>query len=102
VSLVGVVGASLGSAVFFSVATALKHRGAGKISRVDRFRPAELLGFAAATLHHPLWLAGILADVGGLGLQVLALHIGALTVFSRSLSARCCSRSSSVTGSPGR
>jgi hypothetical protein len=80
VSLVGVVGASLGSAVFFSVATALKHRSAGKISRVDRFRPAELLGFAVATLHHPLWLAGILADVGGLGLQVLALHIGALTV----------------------
>jgi drug/metabolite transporter (DMT)-like permease len=79
-SLVGVVGASLGSAAFFSVATALKHRSAGKLTRVHRFRPAELLGFAAATLRHPLWLGGILADVGGLGLQVLALHIGALTV----------------------
>lgn len=79
-SLVGVMGASLGSAAFFSVATALKHRSAGKLPRVHRFRPAELLGFAAATLRHPLWLGGILADVGGLGLQVLALHMGALTV----------------------
>jgi drug/metabolite transporter (DMT)-like permease len=80
VSLVGVVGASLGSAAFFSVATALKHRSAGKLPHVHHFRSAELLGFAAATLRHPLWLGGILADVGGLGLQVLALHIGALTV----------------------
>jgi hypothetical protein len=79
-SLVSVVGVSLGSAAFFSVATALKHRSAGKLPRVHHFRPAELLGFAAATLRHPLWLGGILADVGGLGLQVLALHIGALTV----------------------
>lgn len=79
-SLVGVVATSLGSAAFFSVSTALKHRSAGKIARVDRLRPAELRRFAAATLRHPLWLGGILADVGGLGLQVLALHIGALTV----------------------
>lgn len=79
-SLISVVGASLGSAAFFSVATVLKHRSAGTMPRVDHFRPAELLGFAVATLRHPLWLAGILADVGGLGLQVLALHIGALTV----------------------
>ncbi|MDQ5840667.1 MAG: DMT family transporter, partial [Chloroflexota bacterium] len=69
-----------GSAAFFSVATALKHRSAGKVPRVHRFRPAELLGFAAATLRHPLWLGGMLADVGGLGLQVFALHIGTLTV----------------------
>ncbi len=79
-SLVSVVGVSLGSAAFFSVATALKHRSAGKLARVHHFRPAELVGFAAATLRHPFWLGGILADVGGLGLQVLALHIGALTV----------------------
>ncbi|WP_411284242.1 DMT family transporter [Lapillicoccus sp.] len=79
-SLVGVIGASLGSAAFFSVATALKHASAGQMPRVHHFRPTELLGFAAATLRHPLWLFGILADVGGLGLQVLALHLGALTV----------------------
>jgi len=80
VSLIGVVGASLGSAAFFSVSTALRHRSAGQMPRVHHFRPTELLGFAAATLRHPLWLGGILADVGGLGLQVLALHIGSLTV----------------------
>ena len=80
VSLISVVAASLGSAAFFSVSTALRHRSAGKMPRVHHFRPNELLGFAAATLRHPLWLGGILADVGGLGLQVLALHIGALTV----------------------
>jgi len=80
VSLISVVAATLGSAAFFSVSTALRHRSAGKMPRVHHFRTNELLGFAAATLRHPLWLAGILADVGGLGLQVLALHIGALTV----------------------
>lgn len=79
-SLAGVVGASLASAAFFSVATALKHRSAGTMPRMHQVRPAELLGFAAATLRHPLWLGGILADVGGLAFQVLALHIGALVV----------------------
>ena len=79
-SLVGVVGASLGSAAFFSVATALKHRSAGTVGRVRHFRAGELRDFAVSTLRHPLWLGGILADVGGLALQVLALHLGALTV----------------------
>lgn len=79
-NMIGVVGASLGSAAFFAVSTALRHRSAGKMPQVHHFRPSELLGFAAATLRHPLWLGGILADVGGLGLQVLALHMGALTV----------------------
>jgi len=80
VSLIGVVGASLGSAAFFSMSTALRHRSAGQMPRVPHLGPSALLGFAAATLAHPLWLGGILADVGGLGLQVLALHIGSLTV----------------------
>jgi drug/metabolite transporter (DMT)-like permease len=80
VNLVSVVVASLGSAACFSVSTALRHRSAGKVLGVHHFRATELLGFVAATLRHPLWLGGILADVGGLGLQVLALHIGTLTV----------------------
>ncbi len=79
-SMVGVVAVSLGSAAFFSVATALKHRSAGQVPRLHHVRPSDLLAFAAATLRSPLWLGGILADVGGLALQVLALHIGALTV----------------------
>lgn len=79
-SLLVVVALSLGSAAFFSLATALKHRSAGQMPRVHHFRAGELLGFAAATLRHPLWLGGILADVGGLALQVFALHVGALAV----------------------
>lgn len=79
-SLVGVVALALGSAAFFSLATALKHRSAGQLPRVRRFRPADLLALASATLKHPLWLAGILADIGGLALQVLALHVGGLIV----------------------
>jgi hypothetical protein len=78
--LAWVVAASLGSAAFFSVATALKHRSAGTVPRMHHFHAADLLAFASATLRHPLWLGGMLADVGGLGLQVVALHLGALTV----------------------
>ncbi len=79
-SLFGVIALSVGSAAFFSLATALKHRSAGQMPPLRRFGPRELAGFATATLRHPLWLAGILADVGGLVLQVTALHFGALAV----------------------
>lgn len=79
-NVLGVVALSLGSAAFFSLATALKHRSAGDTPRLHRFGIRELAGFALATLRHPLWLGGILADVGGLVLQVIALHVGALAV----------------------
>jgi drug/metabolite transporter (DMT)-like permease len=79
-SVVLVVVLALGSAAFFSLATALKHRSAGQMPHLQRFRLADLAGFAAATLRHPLWLSGILADVGGLVLQVVALHVGGLAV----------------------
>ncbi|MEO7236196.1 MAG: DMT family transporter [Lapillicoccus sp.] len=79
-SLLGVVALSLGSAAFFSLATALKHRSAGQMPHLEHFRVGDLAGFALATLRHPLWLGGILADVGGLALQVVALHVGALAV----------------------
>src|SRR5206468_4742335 len=36
--------------------------------------------FAAATLSHRLWLAGIVTDGIGLTLQIFALHLGALVV----------------------
>jgi len=80
VSLPGIVALSLGSAAFFSLATALKHRSAGQVPHVQRFRPADLRDFAVETLRHPLWLLGILADVGGLALQASALHLGGLSV----------------------
>ncbi|MDQ2757941.1 MAG: DMT family transporter [Actinomycetota bacterium] len=75
-----VVLASLGAAGFFSLATALKHRSAGTLPAIERFSPSAVGSFALATLRHPLWLAGIGADVGGLGLQITALHLGALSL----------------------
>ena len=42
--------------------------------------PHKLARFATATARHPLYLAAILAGTVGLALQVLALHIGALSV----------------------
>jgi drug/metabolite transporter (DMT)-like permease len=75
-----VVAASLGSTGFFALATALKHRSAGQTPDAQKFHPRQLTRFIAATATHPLWLGGILADAGGLGLQVYALHIGALAV----------------------
>ncbi len=36
--------------------------------------------FARATAVNPLWLTALLADVGGVGLQVVALHFGALAL----------------------
>ncbi|MCW2723168.1 MAG: hypothetical protein JWN35_89 [Frankiales bacterium] len=77
---VSVIAASLGSTGFFALATALKHRSAGQAPDAQKFRLRQLARFIAATATHPLWLGGILADVGGLGLQVYALHIGALAV----------------------
>lgn len=79
-SLPGILALSLGSAAFFSLATALKHRSAGQVPRLQHFRAADLLDFAVETVKHPLWLLGILADVGGLALQVAALHLGGLSV----------------------
>lgn len=79
-TLVAVVGASLGSAAFFSLATALKYRSAGTTPHMEHLGARAVGSFVLATLRHPMWLLGILADVGGLGLQVLALHLGALSV----------------------
>jgi drug/metabolite transporter (DMT)-like permease len=80
VSFVAVLGLSLGAAAFFSLSTALKHRSAGQVPHVQRFRPRDLRDFAVETAKHPLWLLGILADVGGLALQVTALHLGGLSL----------------------
>jgi len=80
VRLLLVVLASLGAAGFFSLATALKHRSAGTMPSMERLSPSAVGAFALATLRHPLWLAGIGADVGGLGLQITALHLGALSL----------------------
>lgn len=70
---------ALGATAFFALATALKHRSAGLTPDVHRGE-RSLGGFLLATLRHPLWLGGIGADVGGLSLQITALHLGPLSV----------------------
>lgn len=75
-----VVLASLGSTAFFALATALKHSSARALPRVRGLGPRGLVKFMLATSRHPLWLGGIACDVGGVALQVLALHFGALAV----------------------
>ncbi|MGI8666695.1 MAG: DMT family transporter [Jatrophihabitans sp.] len=75
-----VVGLSLGSALAFAASTNLKHSSAGEVPSVQRLRAGALARFVAATLSHRLWLAGIVTDVIGLSLQVLALHLGDLAV----------------------
>jgi len=75
-----VVGLSLGSALAFAASTNLKHSSAAELPDVHRFRAGAVARFAAATLSHRLWLAGIVTDGIGLTLQIFALHLGALAV----------------------
>ena len=73
-----VVGTSLGASMFFALSTALKHRSADKASAGDPDK--RTVHFLRDTAVSPLWLGGMLADLGGLTLQITALHIGALAV----------------------
>ncbi len=75
-----VVGLSLGSALAFAASTNLKHSSAAEMPSVAKFRAGALARFVGATLRHRLWLAGIVTDVIGLSLQIVALHLGDLAV----------------------
>lgn len=75
-----VVAASLGATGFFALATALKHRSARLSPDAQELGARQVGRFIAATARSPLYLGGLVADIGGLGLQVYALHIGALAV----------------------
>ena len=75
-----VVAASLGATAFFSLSTALKHRSATHATGGGRARSGGTAQFLKATAVHPPWLGGLLADAGGLTLQITALHLGALAV----------------------
>jgi len=75
-----VVGVSLSSAFAFAVSTSLKHASAGDVPDAQNLDPRRLGRFIQATLAHRLWLGGVGADVIGLSLQVIALHLGALSV----------------------
>ncbi len=75
-----VVAASLGSTAFFAVSTVLKHRSATTLTTTPGPLAARLGRFVTSTVSHRWWLAGLVADSGGLVLQAVALHIGAVSV----------------------
>lgn len=75
-----VVAISLASAFAFATSTSLKHVSAGHAPDAQDLNPRRLARFVHATVTHPLWLAGIACDVVGLGLQIVALHLGALAI----------------------
>ncbi len=67
--------AALSAAALFAVATAFQHRSAGLVTIAGRRG-----GFVSRTLRHPLWIVGLAANLGGLGLHALALRDGPLTL----------------------
>lgn len=72
---------ALAATVFFALSTALKHRSASTLPEPEGKHGTARLGhFLAMTVSHRWWLAAILADAIGLGLQAFALHIGAVSV----------------------
>ena len=75
-----VIGSGLASALAFAVATSLKHLTAGQAPDAQGLRLRQLLVFVRATLTHPLWLVGIGCDLIGVALQLVALHLGSLSV----------------------
>jgi hypothetical protein len=75
-----VVALALGSAWAFAVSTTLKNSSASDAPSTSRRAGGSLAGFVRATVNHPRWLAGLVADAVGLCLQVVALHLGALAL----------------------
>jgi small-conductance mechanosensitive channel len=75
-----VVVLSLGAAFAFAASNLLKHISAGRVPDAQSLQPTQVGGFIRATLSHPLWLGGIACDIIAVGLQVLALHLGSLSV----------------------
>ncbi len=75
-----VVALSLSAALAFAVSSSLKHASAGQVPNAQDLHLRSVGRLVAATLAHPLWLGGIVADVVGLSLQLVALHLGALAV----------------------
>jgi hypothetical protein len=65
---------SLLAALLFAVASVLQQRGTASIADED----ALGAGMLASLAKRPVWLAGILADVAGFGVQAAALAVGSL------------------------
>lgn len=75
-----VVALSLAAAVAFAGSSTLKHGSAGQAPDAQSLRPSHVARFIRATVAHRLWLTAIACDGAGLGLQIAALHFGALAV----------------------
>lgn len=75
-----VVATSVAAAAAFATSSTLKHISAGRIPHEARTTAGSVRRLVAATVRHPFWLAGIVADVVALSLQVTALRLGALAV----------------------
>lgn len=76
---------SLAAAAAFAFASYFKHRSAEAVVLVPAGAPtgarvAPVAPLVRATVHDPIWFAGIGADVIGLCFQVIALHLAALSV----------------------
>jgi drug/metabolite transporter (DMT)-like permease len=78
--MLDVIVAALSAAALFAVATALQHRSAGLVTAAGRTQAAGPAQTATRTLRHPLWIAGSVASLAGLGLHALALRDGPLTL----------------------
>ncbi|MDQ6945496.1 MAG: DMT family transporter [Actinomycetota bacterium] len=75
-----VLGWSLGAAVGFAVAAALKHASAKGLQHLDRLTPTAVRHFVTAVVTQRFWWLGTAADVVAVSLHALALRRGALSV----------------------
>ena len=74
----GFVPAGVCAALAFGTSTHLKYLSAGDVPDAQTLHPSAVGRFIRATLAHRLWLGGIGADLVGLVLQLVALHLGPL------------------------
>ncbi|MGH3869379.1 MAG: DMT family transporter [Pseudonocardiaceae bacterium] len=67
---------ALVAAVCFGTASVLQHQGANQVRRRFPLNPGLLIDVA----HQPLWLLGVVAEVAGVALHMVAVNLGALSV----------------------
>jgi drug/metabolite transporter (DMT)-like permease len=67
---------SLLAAVCFGVASVLQHHGANRVPRRFPLHP----GLLADVAQQPWWLVGVVAEVVGVGLHMVAVNVGDLSV----------------------
>lgn len=72
--------AAIAAAAFFAASTALQHRSATDVPKLATLGGSDLGRFVGHTLRHPAWLFGTAADLVGLSLHAVALHLGPLTL----------------------